>query len=79
MENPPVSPVNLYRNPVSWLVGIFRRLHGNADPWGDAAAFHTHSHAGMRALSGNPLTNTAAFERFFLRGGKKGVGSWVFQ
>lgn len=51
MENPPVSPVNLSRNPVSWLVGI-SRLHGNADPWGNAAAFHTHSHARVRAQWG---------------------------
>lgn len=61
----PVSPVNLHRHSFSWLAGIFRRVHGNADPWGDAAAFHTHSHARMRPLSGNPLTNTAAFESFF--------------
>lgn len=69
MENPPVSPVNLHRNPVSWLVGIFGRLHGNSGPWGDAAAFHTHSHARVSS-QWEPIDQQRSIPKLFL--GKEG-------
>lgn len=37
-------------------------FHGNAEPWGDVGAFHTHPHARERALSG---THRPTFKNFF--------------